>query len=189
VARPARVVIHPGMTINLGRDPSSEMWLGAPHVSRKHCAVTMTPAGSLVVHDYSTNGTAHDKGILKKGDALEVGQQPCVFDFGGGVTVGICFDQEQERVFVNSQGSPRAFRSPEPVEDQFSSRLESFAPNDAARKLRNFPQYATQSDMRKVMRFYQSLSFGSKVSILFALILFCILLVIVVSVISGLLKG
>lgn len=117
VARPARLVIPLGATITIGRDPSCDMWLGAPHVSRKHCAVTMTKTGSLSVSDCSTNGTAHDRGLLKKGDLLEVSDRPTVLDFGGGVTVALCFDDQQEQHFVTTHGAPQAFVTPEASAD------------------------------------------------------------------------
>lgn len=109
VARPARLLLKPGTVVKIGRDPASDMWLGAPHVSRLHCAVTMTDSGSLTVTDHSTNGTAYDGGLLRKGDLLNVGSTPRVFDCGGGLTVGLCFTQAEEETFRAAQGSVRAF--------------------------------------------------------------------------------
>lgn len=109
VARPARVVLKPGAQVRIGRDPASDMWLGAPHISRLHCAVAMDDRGEIAVSDHSTNGTAHDGGILRKGDLLDVGLRPRVFDFGGGVTVALCFSSEEEETFRNAQGALRAF--------------------------------------------------------------------------------
>lgn len=109
VARPARVVVSPGTTFNIGRDPASDMWLGAPHVSRMHCSVSCSPDGELSVTDHSTNGTAYDEGILKRGDVLDLKGSPKVLDFGGGVTVAICFDELQERSFVMAKGAVQVF--------------------------------------------------------------------------------
>jgi pSer/pThr/pTyr-binding forkhead associated (FHA) protein len=109
VARPARLLLQPGATVKVGRDPGNEMWLGAPHVSRHHCSVSMSRDGSVSVADFSTNGTGHAGGVLKRGDLLDVGGQPMVLDFGGGLTVAICFSAEDEAAFTAARGAPGAF--------------------------------------------------------------------------------
>lgn len=109
VARPARVLVSPGTVFKIGRDPTSDMWLGAPHVSRMHCTVDCLDNGHLIVRDHSTNGTAYDGGILRRGDELSMSEDPKVLDFGGGVTVAICFSDAHEKLFVNSGGSPHVF--------------------------------------------------------------------------------
>jgi len=111
VARPARLIITPGATLNIGRDPSSEMWLGAPHVSRRHLSLAVSQKGEITVTDSSTNGTGYDGGILHKGESLRLENSPQIFDVGGGVTVAICFDEEQERQFLSANGSISAFSS------------------------------------------------------------------------------
>ncbi len=108
-ARPSRVVINQNSTLKIGRDPSSDMWLGVPHVSRLHCMVSRSHDNELVVKDLSTNGTQYDEGILEKGDTLAIRGEPKVLDFGGGVTVAICFNEDQERLFIESHGEPFVF--------------------------------------------------------------------------------
>lgn len=125
VARPAKLIMGPGSSVALGRDPSCEMWLGAPHVSRRHCSVTLSKEGRLTVTDSSTNGTAYHGGLLARGDTMEVGQAPEVLDFGGGVTVAICFTDEQERIFAASGGALDAFTNG-------AARAESFVEPEAA---------------------------------------------------------
>ncbi len=109
VARPARLIIAHGSVIQVGRDPSSDMWLGAPHVSRKHFVVALAADNSVEVTDTSTNGTGYNGGVLHKGEVLRVRGAPQVFDVGSGVTVAVCFDEEEERQFLASQGSARSF--------------------------------------------------------------------------------
>ena len=109
IARPARVVMQVDVPITLGRDPRSEMWLGAPHISRKHCEVVLKADGYVVVTDCSTNGTAYDGGILKKGQLLELHNEPNVLNFGGDITVGICFEGWQEESFLSNHGAPDTF--------------------------------------------------------------------------------
>lgn len=108
-ARPAKIILKPGVSIVLGRDPGCDMWLGAPHVSRRHCVVQVNKAGYVSIVDESTNGTAHAKGILRKGDELQVGMKPTVLDFGADVTVGVCFSQADEQKFVASTGKVNTF--------------------------------------------------------------------------------
>lgn len=110
LVRPARFILHAGVSAVIGRDPSSDMWIGAPHVSRKHCVVTATKSGAVNIVDQSSNGLAYDGGMLIKGEPLDLTQRPSVFDFGGGVTVGLCFDTDQERTFIEGRGICSAFR-------------------------------------------------------------------------------
>lgn len=109
VARPQRLVLSPGMNVTIGREPGCEMWLGAPHVSRKHCVVSVAKNGTISIQDSSTNGTAYDRGVLRKGEILPVMNTPQVLDFGGGVTVAVCFDENQERDFTTSGGAVSTF--------------------------------------------------------------------------------
>lgn len=108
-ARPARLLLKVGVPSTIGRDPGCDMWLGAPHISRQHCRVTLGADGIISVVDNSTNGTGWDGGVLRKGEVLEVSDTPRVLDFGGGVTVAVCLGEEQEREFAAAQGSPQTF--------------------------------------------------------------------------------
>ena len=108
-ARPAQLMLMPGTSVVLGRDPSSDMWLGVPHVSRRHCLVEVTMSGLVRITDTSTNGTSYDGGILHKDQSTESVDKPLCLDFGGGVTVGLCFSPGDEERFVSSGGSPSAF--------------------------------------------------------------------------------
>jgi hypothetical protein len=85
------------------------MWLGAPHISRRHCQVEMTKSGVVKITDQSTNGTAYDKGMLRKNETAETTDRPYVLDFGGSVTVALCFTEGEEKDFVASGGAPHTF--------------------------------------------------------------------------------
>jgi pSer/pThr/pTyr-binding forkhead associated (FHA) protein len=104
VARPTRVVISLETVLNLGRDPASDMWLGAPHISRKHASIKMFEGDNVEISDHSTNGIGIQGETLGKGKIVEIGTSPVVLDFGGAVTVGICFDEMQEQRFVDTSG-------------------------------------------------------------------------------------
>jgi len=110
-ARPARIVLNAGASVSLGRDPSSDMWLGAPHVSRQHCTVEVTKSGVVRITDCSTNGTAYDGGMLRRDQKIESSDTPLVLDFGGNVTVALCFSEKDEALFSSAGGSSAAFRA------------------------------------------------------------------------------
>jgi pSer/pThr/pTyr-binding forkhead associated (FHA) protein len=118
VARPSRLVLKPGMQVEIGRDPGCGLWLGAPHISRRHCVVEVSRTGEVRITDSSTNGTAFDGGVLKSSESFKSAGQPLVLDFGAGVSVALCFSAEHERLFLLAQGSPLAFKqSAESVPD------------------------------------------------------------------------
>jgi pSer/pThr/pTyr-binding forkhead associated (FHA) protein len=109
VARPSRVVLKPGMQLEIGRDPSCGLWLGAPHISRRHCGIEVSKTGEVKIIDSSTNGTAYDAGVLRASDAFNTASRPTVLDFGAGVTVALCFTEDHERIFKQAHGAPDAF--------------------------------------------------------------------------------
>lgn len=109
VARPARVLMTKGAVLKVGRDPASDMWIGVPHVSRVHCTFQLTDEGGVIVRDQSTNGTAVDGEILKRGATLETKKDPKVFELGGGVTVGLCFSSDDEDRYTAAGGAKSAF--------------------------------------------------------------------------------
>ena len=115
-ARPARMVLNAGSSLSLGRDPSSDMWLGAPHVSRRHCTVDVSKTGLVRITDCSTNGTAYDGGMLRRDETTESADKPLVLDFGGNVTVALCFSEKDEQAFTAAGGANSAFRLPQPKE-------------------------------------------------------------------------
>lgn len=121
-ARPAQLVITPGSSFVIGRDPSSDMWLGVPHVSRRHCTVESSVSGLVRITDTSTNGTSYDGGILRD-DYTESSAEPICLDFGGGVTVGLCFSEEDEARFKESGGIPSTFLKQADTANQLGSDI------------------------------------------------------------------
>lgn len=108
-ARPSRLALKRGQRVLIGRDPSCDMWLGAPHVSRRHCEVEVSKAGLATVTDTSTNGTAYDGGFLREGEFHQSSEEAFILDFGTGMTVAVCFSQEQEDCYQRAQGDANAF--------------------------------------------------------------------------------
>ncbi len=117
-ARPSRLVLQAGREFKIGRDPSCGLWLGAPHISRNHCGIRVSSTGLVSITDSSTNGTAFDRGVLRDGEVFETKERPLVLNFGGGVTVGLCFSKEQEDLFAKSSGSPDVFLLSEKPESE-----------------------------------------------------------------------
>jgi pSer/pThr/pTyr-binding forkhead associated (FHA) protein len=99
--RPAKLVVNPDASLKIGRDPSNDMWLGAPHVSRIHCEV-LNLNGSIRIVDRSTNGTTVDGKVLRFGEYIDSGRDEKVIDFGNGIVVALCFSPQQEREFLSS---------------------------------------------------------------------------------------
>lgn len=189
LARPARLVIPLGASVNIGRDQGSDMWLGAPHISRRHCSISLTKTGSLSVIDHSTNGTSWDGGILKRGDVLDVQGAPKVLDFGGGVTVALCFDEEQENMFIASQGSPNVFKQQQPVVDAGSGprgreRRPSRIPTGAGAGMKlDVPVKPGLAG--RFGEFYRFLSPAKKVFFLLSVIGFVVFVIIIFNLVSG----
>ncbi|MCB0328884.1 MAG: FHA domain-containing protein [Bdellovibrionales bacterium] len=121
VVRPQRLVIQKGQTLRVGREPSSDMWLGAPHVSRRHCTIDFESDEMLVLTDLSMNGLAYDGGVLTQGESVELDCSPCVLNFGGGITVAVCFDEKHEKEFVDAHGDPRTFFEGDHFEEEAES--------------------------------------------------------------------
>ncbi len=96
VVRPARIALVPDVPLHLGRDPSSELWIGAPHVSRKHAVAQLEPDGRVRVTVRSPNGLGFGDGILQAEESVIFPPELVVFDFGGGVTVALCFNEREE---------------------------------------------------------------------------------------------
>ncbi len=109
VARPSRLVLRKGSDVVVGRDPSSDFWIGAPHVSRRHCAVHVAVSGIVRITDTSTNGTGFDDGVLHNSQSYETADRPLVLDFGVGTSVALCFNQEHEECFKAAAGSVNSF--------------------------------------------------------------------------------
>lgn len=105
--RPNRVALVPGVAIHVGRDPSSELWIGAPHVSRKHAIVQLEGDGNVRVTNRSPNGLGYGEGVLQAEESLELTGDSVVFDFGGGVTVSLCFSAADEETYLEGRGTAR----------------------------------------------------------------------------------
>jgi pSer/pThr/pTyr-binding forkhead associated (FHA) protein len=120
--RPSRITLVSGVPIHIGRDPSSELWVGAPHVSRRHAIIQFDTNGEVKVTNISSNGLGYGEGVLQADESLTLRDQPMVFDFGGGLTVALCFTAEEETRYRDGslvQVSSRNSRHEREVEGRF----------------------------------------------------------------------
>lgn len=85
VADEARYAIA-GHDVSIGRDPSCDVWIDAPGVSRRHARIRMTAGGDAILEDSnSTNGTFVGKSKiagptrLHDGDEIHVGSLSLTF--------------------------------------------------------------------------------------------------------------
>ena len=127
VVRPGRIALVSGVPLHLGRDPSSELWIGAPHVSRKHAVVELEKGGAVRLINRSSNGLGHGEGVLQADEALSIEGDLTVLDFGGGVTVAVCFSKEQEALFRDGREGKRDFvATPKSLDDEGQQIVKSF---------------------------------------------------------------
>jgi len=149
-ARPSRVVIPQNSTIKIGRDPASEMSLGVPHVSRTHCLISRSHDTEIVVKDQSTNGTYYEEGVLERGDSISIHSEPKVLDFGAGVTVAICFNEEQERIFLESDGASLIFADRRTQRASRSSRGTKTIQPGQMRSISGIEPMASSNDLAAI---------------------------------------
>jgi pSer/pThr/pTyr-binding forkhead associated (FHA) protein len=106
IARPARIALKRGTEVKIGRDPASDLWLGAPHISRLHCLIRISADGVIGVTDLSTNGTYFGSDPLPPEEEIVLTSETSrVLNFGSGVTVALCFNENEEQEFSLSDGS------------------------------------------------------------------------------------
>lgn len=153
VAKPARLVLAAGSTFKVGRDPVSDLWLGAPHISRHHCSVFLGDDGVVSISDQSTNGTEYDSGRLERGQILKSQGEPHVLNFGAGVTVAVCFSDEHERRFKRAQGAVATFGGILPGEDENlgENRSENVKISDVSKLLGKRGRQATAHQLQALL--------------------------------------
>ena len=180
VARPARMLIPTG-TARIGRDPNSDMWIGAPHISRSHVVVELTKRGEVLLTDESTNGTALNGKLLKRAVPFDIEGTPGVLDFGSGVTVAVCFDDEQEQKFREMNGDALVFSNAGPgIGSEKRSHKAKLPRSGSIGK-----KAGRETPVSFLIRAFRSFSIGGKAF----LILMGILFVFVIFGITVLLKG
>lgn len=114
VVRPQRITISPGKTITVGRDPSSDVWIGEAHISRVHLEIECDLRGHLTLTDCSSNGTFLNGERLPREISVPVLGGLNVITLGSGIDLGLCVSEADERAFADRSSSGRN-RQPTPV--------------------------------------------------------------------------
>ncbi|NDC37774.1 MAG: FHA domain-containing protein [Proteobacteria bacterium] len=186
LVRPAKVVLVPGLNISIGRDPANEIWVGAPHISRRHCSVSIDPSGIVRVTDSSTNGTGYEGGILRTGETLEVAHAPQVIDLGSGVTIGICFSEVEEQRFKSEQGVLHTFgrATSNPTQQNLAARAQMAMTGQTDTKVefegqKGRSRKPTQALNEVVSMYNQASNTGRAVLLIFAVVMVLVFAVIV----------
>lgn len=75
--------------LTFGRDPSADVWLDRPQISRHHARIELRPEGCVLVDLQSANGVRVndrrvDQALLQDGDQIELGDTILAFQVGAG---------------------------------------------------------------------------------------------------------
>ena len=106
--RPARSVLREDAELSLGRDPASDIWVNAAHISRKHLSIAWHDDGRAKATDLSSNGTFVNGKRLDRGVPLLIDRKLLALDLSEGVFVGVCFSQEDEKFFLEGETASRS---------------------------------------------------------------------------------
>lgn len=99
--RPVRYALRPGARITIGRDPSNDIWISAPHISRSHVELTCGEDSSVKIADHSSNGTLVRGERLPRDIPVQLSRAFNAVDLCSGVLLGICYSQADENSFVD----------------------------------------------------------------------------------------
>ena len=108
LVRPGRVQILPGKEVLVGRAPENDVWIGSPHISRTHLRISCDLKSEITLVDNSSNGSVCD-GMLISGNDFRISKSAHIIDLGDSIILGICYSQEDEELFYNSDNSVREF--------------------------------------------------------------------------------
>ena len=97
IVKPQRYILAPGASVVLGRDPASDIWVGAAHVSRRHASISLADDGSVLLRDSSSNGTFLNGDRLDQGEVRELSSEQSVIGLGEGVRLFLCFEAADEK--------------------------------------------------------------------------------------------
>jgi hypothetical protein len=90
--------------------------------------VEFEKSGAVRLINRSANGLGHGDGVLQADEELSIEGDLTVLDFGGGVTVAVCFSKEQESLFRDGREGKRDFvATPTSVDDEGQQIVKSFA--------------------------------------------------------------
>lgn len=108
LVRPSRILITAGKEISVGRAPENDVWIGSPHISRTHLKLSCDLRSEITLSDHSSNGSVCD-GMLISGSDFKISKSAHIIDLGDSIILGVCYSQEDEELFINSNNSVREF--------------------------------------------------------------------------------
>ena len=98
--RPNRFTFEKNNHALVGRDPASDIWIAASHISRTQAEVALRPDGKIDVTDMSSNGTFLNTTRLPRGIPVTLPEGVSVIDLNNGLTLGVCFSKDDEVRFL-----------------------------------------------------------------------------------------
>lgn len=104
LVRPNSLVLKPGKTVTLGRDPASDIWIGAPHISRCHAEIRMNNENEVDFIDLSSNGSFIGDFRLPKGEPYRVVPTYTAIDLSEGLMLEFCFSEADRELLSEKQG-------------------------------------------------------------------------------------
>lgn len=127
IIRPQQLPLKRDSVYTVGREPSNDIWVAAPHISRVHCVIRVDQDGETIeIEDQSTNGTVVNNKFLAKGQKIVLIRELGVIDLGKNLKLVICFSQADKEMF--SQKGPKErehvsnVSSSESISSEFSSK-------------------------------------------------------------------
>lgn len=101
--RPSRFVLSGTGELRMGRDPASDIWINALHISRQHLTIKWSGPDDIIMVDSSSNGTFVGEERLERGVSYQANPGLTVIDFCAGVRAAICLSAEDESQFFEEQ--------------------------------------------------------------------------------------
>jgi len=107
IMRPDRYPLAIGRRVSVGRDPSNDIWLNSPHISRLHAEIILREDGKVEITDVSSNGTFYGGQRMTRDHPVTVPIGLSILDFSRGVNVGLCFNGKDEEEYFGEKRKPR----------------------------------------------------------------------------------
>ncbi len=101
--KPGSFELIEGKLVTIGRDPASDIWVNAPHISREHLNITLNKSNEVIVVDKSSNGTYIGGNKLKHGNSNKFsGESNISLDLCSGVELELLFNEEEKKANISN---------------------------------------------------------------------------------------
>ena len=131
--KPQRLVLKQNQKISLGRDPSNDIWINVPHISRRHVEVMLLDSTKVELTDLSSNGTYVRSSRLtaEKPTIFELTGPELVLDLTGGVSIALQVSEPLQKAKVPEPKPKKlTIKPPEPVQEHQIPKESSIVRND-----------------------------------------------------------